>query len=264
MKKTTRILSAGILASAVAVAGIAPVSAEARNNNRPTAQITSPTRLSAVSQDFSVNVNASGNIRYVEAFLVTPNGGFRSLGIDASSPYSFSIKGAELGKYQVYARSVDNNFKTSRYTSTQFYVEYANVVVAAVNTPSLSTLVAAVQAGGLVDALAAGNLTVLAPNNDAFTKLPAGTVETLVKPENKDALVKILTYHVLPGFVDLNKMANGTELTTLQGQKLTANRSGKTISLTTSTGQTINVIANLNDAVLNANAYVIDGVLLPQ
>src|SRR6478609_2948100 len=75
-----------------------------------------------------------------------------------------------------------------------------NIVENAVNSKDHTTLVAAVQAAGLVDTLkSAGPFTVFAPTNAAFNKLPAGTVDTLVKPENKDTLTKILTYHVVPG-----------------------------------------------------------------
>src|SRR3984957_6761173 len=75
-----------------------------------------------------------------------------------------------------------------------------NIVQNAVNSKDHTTLVAAVKAGGLVDTLSgAGPFTVFAPTNAAFAKLPAGTVDTLVKPENKDTLTKILTYHVVPG-----------------------------------------------------------------
>ena len=75
-----------------------------------------------------------------------------------------------------------------------------NIVENAVNSADHTTLVAAVKAAGLVDTLSgAGPFTVFAPTNEAFAKLPAGTVDTLVKPENKDALTKILTYHVVAG-----------------------------------------------------------------
>ena len=75
-----------------------------------------------------------------------------------------------------------------------------DIVDNAVNSADHTTLVAAVKAAGLVDTLkGAGPFTVFAPTNEAFAKLPAGTVDTLLKPENKDTLVKILTYHVVPG-----------------------------------------------------------------
>ena len=77
-----------------------------------------------------------------------------------------------------------------------------NIVENAVNSADHTTLVAAVKAAGLVDTLeSAGPFTVFAPTNEAFAKLPAGTVDTLLKPENKDTLVKILTYHVVSGKV---------------------------------------------------------------
>src|ERR1700743_696271 len=81
------------------------------------------------------------------------------------------------------------------------------IVATAVTSPIHKTLVAAVKAAGLVDTLnSAGPFTVFAPTDDAFKKLPAGTVETLVKPENKDTLVKILTYHVVPGKISSKEL----------------------------------------------------------
>ena len=105
-----------------------------------------------------------------------------------------------------------------------------NIIENAVNSADHTTLVAAVKAAGLVDTLSgAGPFTVFAPTNEAFAKLPAGTVDTLLKPENKELLTKILTYHVVAGRVsasDLKKMikkGNGTaELTTVAGGKLLA------------------------------------------
>src|ERR687893_2114545 len=82
-----------------------------------------------------------------------------------------------------------------------------NIVENAVNSKDHTTLVAAVKAAGLVDTLAGkGPFTVFAPVNSAFDKLPAGTVETLLRPENKDMLTQILTYHVVPGKVDAKKI----------------------------------------------------------
>src|SRR5277367_1530134 len=92
------------------------------------------------------------------------------------------------------------------------------IVENAVNSPIHKTLVAAVKAAGLVDTLnSPGPFTVFAPTDDAFAKLPAGTVETLVKPENKDTLVKILTYHVVAG-----------KVTSAQLKKLIKKGGGKT------------------------------------
>lgn len=103
-----------------------------------------------------------------------------------------------------------------------------NIVENAVNSKDHTTLVAAVKAAGLVETLmGAGPFTVFAPTNAAFDKLPAGTVETLLKPENKATLTAVLTYHVVPGKLDAKTIAklikdgNGkAELTTVQGGKL--------------------------------------------
>src|SRR5450432_3906363 len=115
-----------------------------------------------------------------------------------------------------------------------------DIVDNAVNSADHTTLVAAVKAAGLVDTLkSAGPFTVFAPTNEAFGKLPAGTVDTLVKPENKDTLTKILTYHVVAGNVsagELVKMikAGGGKATlkTVNGENLTASLKGKSVVLT--------------------------------
>ncbi len=87
------------------------------------------------------------------------------------------------------------------------------IVENAANSPIHKTLVAAVKAGGLVDTLnSAGPFTVFAPTDDAFAKLPAGTVDTLVKPENKDTLDKILTYHVVAGPISSNPLMQSKSL----------------------------------------------------
>src|SRR6266849_446450 len=103
-----------------------------------------------------------------------------------------------------------------------------NIVENAVNSADHTTLVAAVKAAGLVETLQSpGPFTVFAPTNEAFSKLPAGTVDTLLKPENKEALTKVLTYHVVAGRVsaaELKKMIKqgkgSAELTTVAGGKL--------------------------------------------
>ncbi|SEH13116.1 Uncaracterized surface protein containing fasciclin (FAS1) repeats [Sphingopyxis sp. YR583] len=108
--------------------------------------------------------------------------------------------------------------------------ETKNIVENAAASPDHTTLVAAVKAAGLVDTLAsAGPFTVFAPTNAAFSKLPAGTVDTLLKPENKTALTAVLTYHVVPGRLTATDLAAQARagggkavLTTVQGTKLTA------------------------------------------
>src|ERR1700745_203961 len=118
------------------------------------------------------------------------------------------------------------------------------IVENAVNSPIHKTLVAAVKAGGLGDTLnSPGPFTVLAPTDDAFPKLPAGTVETLVKPENKDTLDKILTYHVVAGKISsrqleamIKKGGGKASLKTVQSEDLIATMSGDKIMLTDAKG----------------------------
>ncbi|MBS1842247.1 MAG: fasciclin domain-containing protein [Acidobacteria bacterium] len=147
-----------------------------------------------------------------------------------------------------------------------------DIVDNAVNSKDHTTLVAAVKAAGLVDTLkSAGPFTVFAPTNDAFAKLPAGTVDTLLKPENKDMLTKVLTYHVVAGRLsaqDLHKAikaGHGTaELATVSGGKLWIMANGKNgITIKDEKGGTSNVtIANVFQS--NGVIHVIDTVLLPQ
>jgi uncharacterized surface protein with fasciclin (FAS1) repeats len=146
-----------------------------------------------------------------------------------------------------------------------------NIVENAVNSKDHTTLVAAVKAAGLVETLSGpGPFTVFAPTNEAFNALPAGTVETLVKPENKETLTKILTYHVVSGKMtssDLMKAikAGGGKatLTTVQGEKLTAMMKGsKGIELKDEKGGTSTVtIADVMQS--NGVIHVIDKVLMP-
>lgn len=149
---------------------------------------------------------------------------------------------------------------------------YANktVVANASTAPNLTTLVAAVKAAGLVETLSGpGPFTVFAPTNDAFAKLPAGTVDTLVKPENKATLTKILTYHVVPGKIsskDLMKMikkgGGKTTLKTVQGEDLTASMMGNQIMLTDAKGG-MSTITTADVFQSNGVAHVIDTVLMP-
>jgi uncharacterized surface protein with fasciclin (FAS1) repeats len=144
------------------------------------------------------------------------------------------------------------------------------IVENAANSPIHKTLVAAVKAAGLVDTLnSPGPFTVFAPTDDAFAKLPAGTVEMLVKAENKDTLVKILTYHVVAGKVsakELEKMiqkgGGKATLKTVQGEDLTATISGDKIILTDAKGGTATVTtADVFQS--NGVIHVIDTVLMP-
>jgi uncharacterized surface protein with fasciclin (FAS1) repeats len=144
------------------------------------------------------------------------------------------------------------------------------IVENAIASPIHTTLVAAVKAAGLVDTLnSAGPFTVFAPTNDAFAKLPAGTVDTLLKPENKDTLTKILTYHVVAGKVSSKQLAGMIKkgggkatLKTVQGEDLTASMSGKNIILTDAKGGT-STITTADVFQSNGVIHVIDTVLMP-
>jgi uncharacterized surface protein with fasciclin (FAS1) repeats len=138
-----------------------------------------------------------------------------------------------------------------------------NIVENAVHSRDHTTLVAAVKAAGLVDTLeGAGPFTVFAPTNAAFGKLPKGTVATLVKPENKAMLTKILTYHVVPGRLEASDLTDGKVLTTVEGEQLTVKNSGGRISLMDSKGGMSTVtIPNVNQS--NGVIHVVNTVLMP-
>ena len=149
--------------------------------------------------------------------------------------------------------------------------EDKNIVENAVNSADHTTLVAAVQAAGLVETLSgAGPFTVFAPTNEAFAKLPAGTVETLLKPENKDQLTKILTCHVVGKDV-MSDALNGMikddggkhPVPTLGGCTLQATYEGDMIKLTDEAGNVASVtIADVKQS--NGVIHVIDTVMLPK
>ena len=145
-----------------------------------------------------------------------------------------------------------------------------NNVQNAVNSKDHTTLVAAVQAAGLVDTLSGkGPFTVFAPTNAAFGKLPAGTVETLVKPENKGTLTNVLTYHVVPGRITADQIAGLAarskgiaKLKTVQGETLRFSKNGSGWKVTDSKGGSARItIANVMQS--NGVIHVIDTVLMP-
>ena len=145
-----------------------------------------------------------------------------------------------------------------------------NIVQNAVNSADHTTLVAAVKAAGLVDTLQGpGPFTVFAPTNAAFSKLPAGTVDTLLKPENKDALTKVLTYHVVAGrmsAMDLKKAIKAgkgkAELNTVSGGKLWAMMKGNMIELKDEKGG-MAIVTQADVFQSNGVIHVIDSVVLP-
>jgi len=145
-----------------------------------------------------------------------------------------------------------------------------NIIQNAINSKDHTTLVTAVKAAGLVETLQGkGPFTVFAPTNDAFEKLPAGTVDTLLKPENKEKLAGILTYHVVAGKMTTDKLARqikggdgSAELKTVNGEKLTAKMAGGFIELIDAKGgmskvKTSDVIQS------NGVIHVVDTVLMP-
>ncbi|WP_083672043.1 fasciclin domain-containing protein [Sphingomonas montana] len=145
-----------------------------------------------------------------------------------------------------------------------------NIIENAVNSKDHTTLVAAVKAAGLVDTLSGpGPFTVFAPTNAAFAKLPAGTVETLVRPESKATLTSILTYHVVAGRMTAKDIASAIKagggkatLTTVAGGPLTATMAGKRIMLTDAKGGMSHVTQG---DVMQSNGviHVVDTVLMP-
>jgi len=145
-----------------------------------------------------------------------------------------------------------------------------NIIQNAVNSKDHTTLVAAVKAGGLVETLqGTGPFTVFAPTNAAFATLPAGTVETLLKPENKNTLGKILTYHVVPGRLDSRMLdqqiaigGGKAVLKTVQGEPLTVQGTGKNLMVTDEKGGTAHItIADVYQS--NGVIQVVDKVLMP-
>ncbi|MEM1420275.1 MAG: fasciclin domain-containing protein [Pseudomonadota bacterium] len=135
----------------------------------------------------------------------------------------------------------------------------ADIVDTAVAAGSFNTLVAAVQAAGLVDVLKGdGPFTVFAPTDEAFAKLPAGTVETLLKPENKDLLVSILTYHVVPGEIPASAVVgNRAAPATVQGRPIAVDGRAGYVTVNASKVVTPDVMAT------TGVIHVIDRVLIP-
>jgi uncharacterized surface protein with fasciclin (FAS1) repeats len=145
-----------------------------------------------------------------------------------------------------------------------------NIIENAVNSKDHTTLVAAVKAAGLVDTLSSsGPFTVFAPTNAAFGKLPAGTVDSLVMPENKDTLTKVLTYHVVAGRMTSADIAakiraghGNATLTTVEGEPLMARMEGKWLVLTDAKGG-MSRVTTANVMQSNGVIHVVDTVLMP-
>jgi uncharacterized surface protein with fasciclin (FAS1) repeats len=134
----------------------------------------------------------------------------------------------------------------------------SDIVDLAVSTDFLSTLVAAVKAGGLVETLKGdGPFTVFAPTNDAFAALPEGTLDFLLKPENKDKLVEILTYHVVPGKVMSTDLQDGMKAATVEGNDIMVHISDSGVKINEANVAAADIMAS------NGVVHVIDKVILP-
>lgn len=133
-----------------------------------------------------------------------------------------------------------------------------DIVKLAVNTEFLSTLVAAVKAGDLVEVLQSeGPFTVFAPTNEAFAALPEGTLENLLKPENKATLISILKYHVVPGKVMSTDLSNGMKATTANGAKITIQINEDGVMINDASVIAADIMAS------NGVVHVINKVILP-
>ena len=143
--------------------------------------------------------------------------------------------------------------------STVAPAQAKDIVDTAVGAGSFNTLVAAVKAAGLVETLKGkGPFTVFAPTDEAFKKLPAGTVENLLKPENKDQLVAILTYHVVPGTVKAADVVKVKSAKTVQGQEVTVKVEGETVMIDNAK------VVKTDIGCSNGVIHVIDTVILPK
>lgn len=143
-------------------------------------------------------------------------------------------------------------------TQSEHEHDHHTIVDVASDTEQLSTLVAAVQAAGLVETLSGeGPFTVFAPTNAAFDALPDGTVESLLEPENRDQLIDILTYHVVSGEVMSGDLSNGMMAETVQGSQITISVSDDGVTVNDATVSTADVEAS------NGVVHIIDSVMMP-
>lgn len=152
--------------------------------------------------------------------------------------------------------------QTKTEEATQKQTE-SNIVEIAAGDTQFSTLVAAVKAAGLAETLSGtGPFTVFAPTNAAFDKLPAGTVDSLLKPESLDTLKSILTYHVVPAAAMSSDLKDGQELTTVQGAILTVGIKDGVVTLTDAKGG-VSTVTKADIKASNGYIHVIDTVVMP-
>lgn len=166
-----------------------------------------------------------------------------------------------IASFAIVACSNNNQHSGSMEKSNSYHHNEMkkDIVDVAVENGSFTTLVAAVKAAGLVDTLKGdGPFTVFAPTDEAFAKLPSGTVATLLKPENRDQLVAILTYHVVPGKVMASDVVNLSEATTVQGQDISISVNDGSVMVNNAKVLATDVEAS------NGVIHVIDSVILPK
>lgn len=184
-----------------------------------------------------------------------------------------------IGGFALYSMSGDDSSDTSTNSSTSQMTDstptttpstttdaapQSTIVELAVGTQDLSTLVSAVKAAELVDTLSGtGPFTVFAPTNAAFEGLPAGTLDTLLMPDNKTKLQAVLTYHVVSGKVLSSDLSDGQVVKTVQGNNLTVMMSGGKVMLKDATGATAEVVT-ADIAASNGVVHVINKVVLPE
>lgn len=169
----------------------------------------------------------------------------------------FALNACGSGSTTETAEEATDTMAVEETVPEQTVMEAKDIVDLAVETEILSTLVAAVQAGELVETLKGdGPFTVFAPTNDAFAALPEGTLDNLLLPENKDQLVAILTYHVVPGKVMSTDLSDGMTAETANGASVT---------ITTADGAKVNGASVVSADIEAANGvvHVIDAVILP-
>jgi uncharacterized surface protein with fasciclin (FAS1) repeats len=177
--------------------------------------------------------------------------------------HKFSVKITSLAiaaaSLLVSLPSFAHNHKTTPAAPKVTTATKQNIVQVAVANGSFKTLVAAVKAAGLVEVLSGkGPFTVFAPTDEAFAKLPKGTVETLLKPENKEILVKVLTYHVVSGKVNAKDIKAGSALVpTVEGNSIKVTKSAKGVVIDNSK------VVSADVKTSNGVIHVIDTVLLP-
>jgi len=182
----------------------------------------------------------------------------------------FAVGVFALGSFSLSAQDMKMEKSDNPMVGGAAMYKNKDIIDNAVNSADHTTLVAAVKAAGLVETLKGkGPFTVFAPVNSAFAALPAGTVDTLLKPENKGLLTKILTYHVLAGNYDsksivkaITKGGGRATFTTVSGGKLSASLNGSSVILTDEKGGTSTVtIADVKQS--NGVIHVIDAIVMP-